>query len=152
MGKHSLLLLLIYINNLPKSLSTNPKLFVDDASFFSVVRDLHTSTNETNNDFKKNEAWDHQWKMSFNPGLLKQAQKVIFSRERNKPYHADRIFNGNLVKESSYQKHLGMFLDILKKCFIKLIKLLVLFTSFEIYLPRSLLLQINKPFVVPYLN
>ena len=29
----------------------------------------------------------------------------------NKPHHPDIIFNGNPVKKSSYQKHLGMFLD-----------------------------------------
>ena len=30
---------------------------------------------------------------------------------RNKPHHPDIIFNGNLVKKSSYQKHLEIFLD-----------------------------------------
>ena len=42
--------------------------------------------------------------MSFNPDPLKQAQEVIFSQKRNKPHHLDIIFNGNLVKKSSYQK------------------------------------------------
>ena len=36
--------------------------------------------------------------MSFNPDLLKEAQKVIISQKRNKPHHPDIIFNGNPVK------------------------------------------------------
>ena len=43
-------LFLIYINNLPEGLITNTKLFVDDTSLFSVVRDIAASTGELNND------------------------------------------------------------------------------------------------------
>ena len=62
-----------------KNLSSNPQLFGDDTSLFSVVHDLNTSVNEINDNLKKIEAWAHQWKMSFNPDPLKQAQEVIFS-------------------------------------------------------------------------
>ena len=80
---------LIYIIDLAEYLSLNSKLFDDDASLYSVVHDLNTSANEINDDLKKIEAWDHQWKMSFNPDPLKQRQEVIFSRKRNKPHHPD---------------------------------------------------------------
>ena len=93
------LLLLIYINDLAENLSSNPKLFADDTSLFSVLRDLYTSAIEINDDLKKIEAWAHQWKMSFNLDPSKQAQEVIFSRKRNKPHHPDFIFNGNSVKK-----------------------------------------------------
>ena len=96
------LLFLIYINDLAENLYSNPKLFANDTSLFSVVRDLNTSAIEINNDLKKIEAWAHQWKMSFNLDSLKQAQEAIFSRKRNKPHHPDIIFNGNPVKKSSY--------------------------------------------------
>ena len=43
-------LFLIYINDLPEGLITNTKLFVDDTSLFSVVRDIAASTGELNND------------------------------------------------------------------------------------------------------
>ena len=42
------LLFLIYINDLAQNLSSNPKLFADDISLFSVVRDLNISANEIN--------------------------------------------------------------------------------------------------------
>ena len=69
----------------------------------------------------------------------KQAHEVIFSRKRNKPHHPDIIFNSNPLKKSSYQKHLGMFLDSkrdfdehVKESLRKLVNLLALFVSSEI--------------------
>ena len=53
------LLFLIYINDLAENLSSNPKLFADDTSLFSVVHDLNTSAIEINDDLKKIEAWAH---------------------------------------------------------------------------------------------
>ena len=145
------LLFLIYINDLAENLSSNPKLFAYHASLFSVVRDLNTSANEINDDLKKIEAWVHQWKMSFNAELLKQAQEVIFSRKRNKPHHPDIIFNGSPVKKSSYQKHLVMFLDSkldfdehIKGVFDKTSKYIGLICKLRNFLPRPSLLQIYK--------
>ena len=153
------LLFLIYINDLTENLSSNPKLFADDTSLFSVVRDLNTSAIEINDDLKKIEAWAHQWKMSFNPDPLKQAQEVIFSRKRNKPHHPDIIFNGNPVKKSSYQKHLDMLLDSkldfnehIKGVFDKTSESICLIRKFRNFLPRPSLLQIYKSFVKPHLN
>ena len=44
------LFFLIYINYLSKNLSSNPKLFANDTSLFSVVHNLNTSTNNLNED------------------------------------------------------------------------------------------------------
>ena len=62
-----LLLVLIYINDLSDDLSANAKLFADDTSIFSVVRDINTSAAHFNNDLRKISNWAFQWKMSFNP-------------------------------------------------------------------------------------
>ena len=143
---------LIYINDLAENLSSNPKLFADGTSLFSVVRDLNTSANEINDDLNKTEAWAHQWKMSFNPGPLKQAQEVIYSRKRNKPHHLDIIFNGNPV-------NLGMFLDskldfdeYIKGVFDKTSESIGLIRKHRKFLSRPSLLQIYKSFVRPHLD
>ena len=47
------LLFLIYINDLPKSLSSNAKLFAGDTSLFSVIHDISTTRNELNDDLVK---------------------------------------------------------------------------------------------------
>ena len=46
------LLFLIYINDLPNGLQSNPKLFADEISF-STVQDITTSTVTLNNDLTK---------------------------------------------------------------------------------------------------
>ena len=64
---------LIYINDLPRGLSSNAKLFADNTLLFSVIHDSSTTRNELNDDFVKINNWVYQWKMSFN--RTKQAQK-----------------------------------------------------------------------------
>ena len=105
------LFFLIYINDLSDDLSSNPKLFADDTSLFSVVHDKNTSANELNNDLRKISNWAYQWKMSFNPDPLKQAQEVIFSRKMTKTNHPTLVFNENPVHQVALHKHLGMYLD-----------------------------------------
>ena len=47
------LLFLIYINDLSDNLSSNPKLFADDTSLFSVVHDINQSGINLNDDLEK---------------------------------------------------------------------------------------------------
>ena len=48
-----LLLFLIYINDLSENLASNSKLFADDISLFSVVKNADASNVDMNNDLKK---------------------------------------------------------------------------------------------------
>ena len=105
------LFFLIYINDLFDSLNSNPKLFADDTSLFSVVQNINSTANNLNSDLIKLSDWTFQWKMRFNPDPKKSAQEVIFSRKFNKIDHPPLYFHENLVKSSSTQKHLGMILD-----------------------------------------
>ena len=65
---------LTYINDLPKGLSSNAKLFAGDRSLFSVIHDSIIMRNELNDDLVKMNNCVYQWKMSFNPDPNKQAQ------------------------------------------------------------------------------
>ena len=49
--------------------------------------------------------------MNFNHDPGKQAQKVIFSRKLQKGNHNHVCFNHNSVKQVSYQKHIGIYLN-----------------------------------------
>ena len=44
------LLFLVYINDLPNELKSNVKLYADDTSLFTIVRDKNESANILNND------------------------------------------------------------------------------------------------------
>ena len=105
------LFFLIYINDLSDDLTPNPKWFADDTFLFSVVQNINSTTTGLNSDLSKISDWAFQWKMNFNPDPNKQAQEVIFSRKINKIIYPPLLFNQNLVKSSSSQKHLGMVLD-----------------------------------------
>ena len=124
-----LLLFLIYLNDLPDNLTSNPKLFADGMSLFSTVTDPNVTANQINDDLHNIYTWAYQWKMSFNPDTSKKAQEVIFSRNINVTAHPQLVFNNNPVHEISNQKHLGIFLsgyffkNILRICSIRLIKL-----------------------------
>ena len=73
------LLFLIYVNDLPDNLLSNPKLLADDASLFSIVTDPNVTANQINNDLHNISTWAYQWKMNFNSDTSKQAQDIIFS-------------------------------------------------------------------------
>ena len=105
------LLFLIYINDLSDNLVSNPELFADDTSLFSVVKNVDASNIDLNNDLTKIGEWAFQRKMSFNPEPIKQAQELIFSRKVQTTNHPSLFFNENVVPKTSLQKHLGIFLD-----------------------------------------
>ena len=89
----------------------NPKLFADDTSLFTVVKNSDTSNIDLNNDLKMRGEWSFQWKMSFNLDPTKQAQEQIFSRKVQATNHPSIFFNENVVPQTTLQKHLGKFLD-----------------------------------------
>ena len=153
------LLFLIYINDLSENLVSNPKLFADDTSLFSVIFDKDLSAKNLNDDLNRINNWAFQWKMSFNPDPNKQAQEVIFSRKIQKSSQPSLIFNNNIVTQSLTQKHLGMFLDTkldfqehLKSIFSKVNKTIGLLRKLHHILPRSPLLTIYKSFIRLHLD
>ena len=73
------LLFLIYINDLEKHVKSKIKFFADDTMIFSVVHDPLLTANELNQDLYTINNWAHQWKLSFNPDVNKQAVEVLFS-------------------------------------------------------------------------
>ena len=105
------LLFLIYINDLPNRLKSNAKLFADDTSLFTIVKDKNESANIRNNDLSLISRWAYDWKMLFNSDPKKPAQEVIFSRKKQSQSHPTITLNNIPVERASYQKHLGIILD-----------------------------------------
>ena len=73
------LLFLIYINDLPNGIYTVFKIFADDRSLFSNVKNETFSDTQLNNDLNKISKWAFQWKMLFNLDPSKQAIDIFFS-------------------------------------------------------------------------
>ena len=76
------LLFLIYINDLPNELKSNAKLFADNTSLFTIVKDETESANILSNDLSEISKWAYDWKMLFNLNPSKPAQEVVFSRKK----------------------------------------------------------------------
>ena len=70
---------LIFINDLPKGIISNPKLFADDVSLNAVMYDNHTSNEIIEHDLKLIYDWSVKWKMVFNPDITKPAEEVLFT-------------------------------------------------------------------------
>ena len=85
------LFFLIYIIDPSFDIIFTVKLFVYDISLFSI-HDAKVTTYELNKDLLKITERVHQWKMSFNPDLNKQAQEVIFPRKMTKSSHPQVIY------------------------------------------------------------
>ena len=75
------LFFLVHLNNLPKDISSTTKLFPDDTFIFSIVNDIDVSELELNSNLRIF-IWAYHWKMSFNSDVSKQAQEVIFSKNK----------------------------------------------------------------------
>ena len=149
----------MYINDLPENLVSNPKLFPDDTSRFSVIRNKQSSAQNLNEDLNKIIHWYFQWKMNFNPDPSKQAQEVIFSRKLQKLVYTPLHFNNIAVTQLTTQKHLCMLLDVkldfqehLKNTYSKVNKTIGLLRKLHNTLPRLSLLTIYKSFIRPHLD
>ena len=105
------LLFLVYINDLIADLKCNFKLFADDTSLFTVVREANEAVNDMNHDLQLISQWAHDWRMSFNPDPQKQAVELVFSRKRNGIDHPVALFSNIPVEKVNEHKHLGIVLD-----------------------------------------
>ena len=105
------LLFLIYINDLADGISSNIKLFADDASLFIKVKDVEQAHLTLTSDLDKITAWANQWKMKFNPEISKQAVEIIFSNKNIKPNHPPISFGGIPVARVESTTHIGLTID-----------------------------------------
>ena len=81
------LLFLIYINDIPSDLKSNVKLFANDTSLVTVVKDKNENANILNNDLQSISTWAYNWKMLFNPDSHKPSQEKKFSRKKKIHVH-----------------------------------------------------------------
>ena len=153
------LLFLIYINDLAEAVDSEIRIFADDTFIFHIVSDPTQSTIILNKELSKIASWAHQWKMSFNPDITKQAVEVIFSNKRTKHVYPPLTFNGIPVKAVNETKHLGLILDSKLSFNIHINDKLAianqgigLMKQLFSYVPRSTLEQIYKLYVRPHLD
>ena len=149
------LLFLIYISDLPDSLESLVELFADDTLLLTVY-DPNMLADQL---AKKISDWTYKWKLIFNPGLSKQKQEVMFSRETNKISHPTTTMNTVPVAHTSRQKHLGLYIDeklnFSQNINIKISKAntrIGIIKRLSHIIPRKTLLTTYKSFIRPHLD
>ena len=153
------LLFLIYINDLTNELKSNAKLFADDTSLFTIVKDKTERANILSNDLSEISKWAYDWKMLFNPDPCKSAQDVVFSRKKKTQSHPAISLNNIQVERTSYQKHLGLLLDEklnfkqhVDSAILKMNIGISVIKKLRHSLPRKSLLTIDKAFLRPLVD
>ena len=92
-------------------MKSNRKLFGNDTSLFTIVKEKHEIANVLNNDRILISRWAYNWKILFNSDPNKPAQEVAFSRKKQFQSHRTISLNNSQGKRASYQKHIGITLD-----------------------------------------
>ena len=107
------LLFSVYINDLPRGLTTKAKLFANDRSFFSVIHNSTASSLWLNNDLLNISQWGNQWKMIFKPDVSNQTQEVVFSCNAIPTNRATINFNNVPIIRDNFPKNISVCFLIL---------------------------------------
>ena len=75
------LFFLIFVNDIPEGIQSNIKMFADDTSIFSVMKNSINASATLNEDLHLISKWAYSWKMFFNPDPSKQATEIVFSKK-----------------------------------------------------------------------
>ena len=149
------LLFLIYINDIVDNVHCDIKLFADDTSLFSVVRN-NESSEELIRDLERLRLWSWQWKMHFN---AEKTEEVIFSTKRNNPLHHPLELGNVEIDRKKEHKHIGMVLDSklsfqshIREAIHKARRGIGIIRYLSRYVSRNILDQVYKLYVRPQLD
>ena len=97
------LLFLIFINDLPSSVSSTTRLFADDCLMY---RRIKTPEDQAilQRDLNKLQQWEDRWLMQFNPDKC----EVLRVTNRKSPVLADYIIHGQVLNTVDSAKYLGL--------------------------------------------
>ncbi len=148
------LLFLVYINDLPRNIDSQVRIFADDTTLFLETTDPFSCANTINRDLKKVSEWAKTWKMIFNPS---KTETVTFTRLLN--HQPDLNFDDVMLSDISNHKHLGLTLssngkwnEHINSIVVKAAKRLGLLKSVSYILDRATLEKLYFSFIRPILE
>ena len=100
------LLFLIFINDLPASVTSNTRLFTDDCILYRHITDQHDCT-ILQNDLDSLAHWEHTWGMQFHP---QKCNSLSITKSRT-PFKHDYTLKGHILESVDTAKYLGITLS-----------------------------------------
>ena len=97
------LLFLLYINDLPESVSSKSRLFADDCLLYRTIK-CREDTSQLQQDLNNLQEWENTWQMSFNPD---KCEVLRVCNKRNPIVVNYRIHETNLLSQKTV-KYLGL--------------------------------------------
>jgi len=102
----SVLLFLVYINDLPGRVQSTTRLFADDCLMYRNIRNTE-DTVTLQQDLNKLQKWESDWLMSFNP----EKCEVIRITNKRKIIHGTYSIHGHVLNQTDQAKYLGVTID-----------------------------------------
>jgi hypothetical protein len=99
------ILFLVYINDLPESITSQVRLFADDTAVYLTVNDKDETTLQT--DLDKLQEWSLKWDMSFNPAKC----QVVQVTKSKSPHPTAYMLQGQTLSTLSSARYLGVDLS-----------------------------------------
>ena len=149
------LFFLVYINDIVDNIHCDIRLFTDDTSIFSVVRN-DRSSEELNKDLERLPLWSWQLKMY---STADKPEEVIFSIKRNVPYHDPLKLGNDEIDRKTEHKRIEKVLDSqlsfqchIREAILKARRGIGIIRYISKYVSRNVLDQVYKLYVRPHLD
>ena len=104
----SILLFLIFINDIVSDIGSNIRIFADDTSMYIVVENPNIAAATLQSDIDKVSNWADKWHVDFNPS---KSECLLISRKTGVNPHPSLYMNGVQVSPASDHNHLGLLLS-----------------------------------------